>query len=163
MNYSIFSGRVATVPKVAIVQTKDDEQIFVCTFVISVPEYTDLSDGKKYNFYECIAFNETAQKIHKHFTKTAKVLTFGKMVNHTFKDINNTPHFTNILLIQNIEFGDTESAINRMNLDTKLPDFTVLSDLKEMDAAYKKICENGFLCIDENDYYNIASSYFEAV
>ena len=160
MNYTMTSGRMCTVPVVSILPLKVKEkvvQIFVCKFVVAVPDGAS-TDKKKYNFFECIAFEQTAKKINSSFAKGAKVVLMSKLVNHVFKDGNNTPHFTNILLVEHAEFGDTESAINKMNLDVKLPDFAVFADLEQMEKAFNNVCEQGFLCIDENDYYNIASS-----
>lgn len=159
MNYTVTSGRICTVPSVAILPLKvneDVKQLFVCKFTVAVPEYG--SGKKEYNFFECIAFEQTARKINSAFSKGAKIILMSKLVNHKFKDANNTSHFTNILLVEHVEFGDTESGINRINLDTKLPDFSVFSDLEQMEKAFSTVCEQGFLCINEDDYYNIASS-----
>jgi len=147
------------VPVVSILPLKVDgnvKQLFVCKFVIAVPD--GAPEKKKYNFFECIAFEHTARKINSSFQKGAKIALMSKLVNHLFKDSNNTFHFTNILLVEHAEFGDTESAINKMNVDVKLPDFAVFADLEEMEKAFNAVCEHGFLCIDENHYYNIASS-----
>lgn len=160
MNYTITSGRMCEVPVVSILPLKVNgsvKQLFVCKFVIAVPE-EGIADKKKYNFFECIAFENTARKINQVFQKGAKITLMSKLVNHNFKDSNNTLHFTNILLVEHAEFGDTESSINKMNLDVKLPDFSVFADLEEMERAFNAVCEQGFLCIDENHYYNIASS-----
>ena len=160
MNYTFTNGRMCEVPVVSNLPLKVDgnvRQLFVCKFVIAVPDGTP-SDKKKYNFFECIAFEHTAKKINDAFHKGAKVALMSKLVNHVFKDSNNTFHFTNILLVEHAEFGDTESAINKMNIDVKLPDFAVFADLEEMESAFNAVCEQGFLCIDENHYYNIASS-----
>lgn len=165
MNYTITSGRMCMVPVVSILPLKVDgkiEQLFVCKFVIAVPDGAS-TDKKRYNFFECVAFEQTAKKINDSFPKGAKVVMMGKLVNHMFKDANNTPHFTNILLVEHVEFGDTESAINKMNLDVKLPDFAAFADLEQMENAFNAVCEQGFLCIDENDYYNIASSNMDFV
>lgn len=162
MNYTITSGRMCETPTVSILPLKIDgnvKQLFVCKFVIAVPDGDGVTTGKKkYNFFECVAFEKTAKKISTLFQRGAKITLLSKLVNHSFKDANNTFHFTNILLTEHAEFGDTESAINKMNMDVKLPDFAVFADLEEMERAFNAVCEQGFLCIDENHYYNIASS-----
>ena len=160
MNYTFLNGRMCGEPVVCILPLKIEgivRQLFVCKFVIAVQDEA-VTKKKKYNFFECVAFEETAKKINNSFRKGAKVTLMSKLVNHNFKDSNNTLHFTNILLVKHAEFGDTESAINKMNVDVKLPDFAVLANLEEMEKSFDAVCEQGFLCIDENHYYNIASS-----
>lgn len=160
MNYTFLSGRMCEEPVVSILPLKIEgvlNQLFMCKFVIGVHDEA-IMDKEKYNFFECVTFEKTAKKINSYFRKGAKVTLMGKFVNHNFRDSNNTLHFTNILLVKHAEFGDTESAINKMNVDVKLPNFAVLADLVEMERAFNTVCEQGFLCINEDHYYNIASS-----
>lgn len=164
MNYSFLNGRVATVPKVSIVPLEAGVMLYVCKFVTAVPDgIVNEKQEMRYNFFECIAFEDTAKKISKYFLKSAKIVVFGKLVNHIFKDINNTSHFTNIILVEHVEFGDTESGINRINLEPKLPDFKVIANIDEVDKLYEEVCKQGFLCVDEDDYYNIASSNMDVI
>lgn len=41
----------------------------------------------------------------------------------------------------------------------KSPEMTIISDLRELENAYESACNEGFLCLDENDYYKIAMNY----
>lgn len=156
MNYGIFTGNLCTVPSVSIIPIREKEQIFICKFIICTSEI--IGDKKQCDFFECVAFENTAKAVFDGFCKGAKINIFGKVKNFTFKDINNTAHFTNIVLAEHIEFGDSrqlatsETAKNQQGVIN----FPVIADLEEMDRLYEAVCEKGFLCIEENDYYYIA-------
>lgn len=70
--------------------------------------------------------------------------------------MNGTKHFTNVFLAEQVEFGDTTAAFEKGSGKKKSIELSVVSDLKMIFNTYKKVCENGFLCIDEEDYYKIA-------
>lgn len=165
MNVSIYSGRVCSVPQLKIIRL-GDERVCVCKYVIAVFEnsfdYNAESDKDAYeegkvDFFECIAFRDAAQMINDNFVKGSKISVMGKMKNHRFEDANLTKHFTNIFLVQQAEFGDTLSAMTKMSGKKKNPELSIVSDLKELEQLFTKVCESGFLCVDENDYYNIAT------
>lgn len=148
MNYGMFTGVLCTIPSVAIIPIGERDEIFICKFVLCTSENVD--GNMQYDFFECVAFEDTAKAVHDGFYKGAKVNVFGKVKNFTFKDANNTAHFTNIVLAEHVELGDNVSG------STETGKVSVIAELKEMDRLYKEVCDNGFLCIDENDYYYIA-------
>lgn len=154
MNYGMFSGNLCTVPSVSIIPIGEKKKIFICKFIICTNEIVD--DKRKYDFFECVAFEGTAKAVCDGFFKGAKINVFGKIKNFTFKDINNTAHFTNIVLAEHIEFGDSHLPIESAKNQTGVVSFPIIAELEEMDRLYGEACENGFLCIDENDYYYIA-------
>ena len=94
--------------------------------------------------------------ISNNFVKGSKIVCRGKMKNHRFEDANRTIHFTNIFLTQCVEFGDTDSVIRKASGKKRPIEMSVVADLKELEELYKKVCESGFLCLNESDYYNIA-------
>lgn len=148
MNYGMFTGVLCTIPSVAIIPIGERDEIFICKFVICTSEYFE---GKSHcDFFECVAFEDTAKAVHDGFHKGARINVFGKVKNFIFKDVNNTPHFTNIVLAEHVELGDDISELPETG------NVSVIAELKEMDRLYKEVCDNGFLCIDENDYYYIA-------
>ena len=161
MNLSVFSGRLCTVPKLSVIQL-EDSAICACKYTIAVCDgLTDYNEEEHYDandvdFFECIAFEEAAQMINNSFVKGSKILCRGKMKNHRFEDANRTTHFTNIFLTQCAEFGDTDSGIRKTSGKKRPIEMSVVADLKQLEYLYKKVCESGFLCLDESDYYNIA-------
>lgn len=156
MNVVILNGRLFTLPKISFLQITDSRSIMACKFVISVKEQkmqfgpvgeenTDVE--RNIDFFECIAFGEAASLLNRHFCKGEKVIIRGQVKNFTFHDANRTPHFTNIIVVEQVEHGDSGSI-----------DISIAADMKETDTIFKEICRAGFLCVDEDDYYKIATS-----
>lgn len=152
MNYGFFSGVVCGVPSVSILPI-NGRDIFVCRFVIATEEND--SAANKYNFYECVSFEETAKAFNDVFFKNANINVMGKIVNFQFKDNNNSPHVTQIVLAEHIEYGYSKRS-DKYGKE-KLCDFPIVADISEMNRLYKEICEHGFLCVNEIDYFNIAA------
>lgn len=156
MNYGIFTGNLCTVPSVSIIPIEEKEKIFICKFVICTSEIVGAKE--QCDFFECVAFENTAKAVYDGFFKGAKITIFGKVKNFTFKDVNHTPHFTNIVLAEHIEFGDSRiPAVSEASKNQQgIINFPVIADLEEMDRRYEAVCNEGFLCIDESDYCYIA-------
>lgn len=155
---TILNGRLCTIPKLSIIQI-EEEQICVCKFVLGVTDHfvDQTVDQSKddIDFFECIVFEQAAKMINDNFVRGSKIVVKGKMKNVIFEDNNFTTHCTNVLLVEQAEPGDS-----RMDLDTmshrKTLDLSIVSELKRLEQCYRNIRERGFLCIDEDHYYDIA-------
>ena len=161
MNISILAGRLCTVPQLSLIQL-EGKTVCACKFVIAVcdglfdySEQQSYEDGKV-DFFQCVAFENAARMINANFVKGSKIMCTGKIKNHHFEDVNRTKHYTDIFLAQQAEFGDTESVMSKFSGKKKSPEMSIISDLRELESIFEKMCKDGFLCIDENDYYNIA-------
>ena len=152
LNYMVICDRICTVPVVKIIPTAG-EKIYICKYVVCVPDGMAPNELEKANFYECVAFGNCAEKVVDGCSKGTKVVAVGKMVNHFFKDGNGTPHFTNIFVTTHLEVADPCTARSSSSLERAS---AAISEFKEVDEAFQKICSQGFLCVDENDYYNLA-------
>lgn len=163
MNVTMIAGRLCTVPKIKLLEL-DKKTVRVCKIAVAVVnELFDSMDEaalteENVDFFQCIAFGNTAKMISDNFVKGARIVLYGKMRNHRFEDANAAKHFTNVLLIEKTEFGDTEAMVCKISEKRKHMDLSIMSDLKELYDLYDKVCMNGFLCIDEDDYYSIATS-----
>ena len=161
MNSTILSGRVCTIPKIKLLQI-EEKSVSMCIFTVAVTdgvydtEKQNLIEQQNIDYFECVAFNEAAKLINANFVKGSKIICRGKMKNHFFTDANQTKHFTHVFAIEQAEFGDTPSAFDKNGGKKKSIELSVAADLKVIFETYNKVCENGFLCIDEEDYYKIA-------
>ena len=166
MNISVLAGRLCTVPQLSIISL-EGKTVCACKFVIAVCDgifdYEDdvkkRSIDEKADFFQCVAFVKAASMINGNFMKGSKIICTGDFRNHKFEDANGTKHFTNIFLVHQAEFGDTEAVIKKFMGKKKSPEMTIISDLRELENAYESACNEGFLCLDENDYYKIAMNY----
>ena len=161
MNSVVLSGRVCTIPKIKLLQVAD-KPVSMCVFTIAVADGVFAADNQalldesNIDYFECVSFGEAAIMINENFVKGSKIICRGRMKNHVFDDVNGTKHFTNVFLAEQAEFGDTNAAFEKGGGKKKSIELSVASDLKMIFDTYKKVCENGFLCIDEEDYYKIA-------
>ena len=166
MNYIFLTGVVCSVPKVTLVPMTGREPVYTCKLVVASLEINSETGKKDYNFFECIAFEDTAKKINDCYYKGAKINLFGRVRNFRFKDNNNSPHFTQIVLVEHVDFGESKSSQKNGKEKTKdgmIYDFPIIADLKEMNDLFEKICDAGFLCVDERDYFNIASDNMDII
>ena len=162
MNNMILSGRICTIPKIKLLQL-EGKSVSMCVFTISVAEMLgenvdSASESPGHDFFECVAFENSARLINSNFVKGSKIICRGKMRNHIFADANQTKHFTQVFVIEQVEYGDTESVFDKNSTKGKPLELIIAADMKEVMKLYNKVCENGFLCIDEEDYYRVAMS-----
>jgi hypothetical protein len=164
MNTAILSGRICTVPTLSLIEL-DGRQVCACKYVIAVcnslTDYPQDNSSDSYkdgnvDFFECVAFSAAAKMINQNFAKGSKIICRGKMRNHRFEDANMAKHFTNIFLVEGVEYGDTEAVLSKFMGKKKPLEISIASDLRELDDLFARICQAGFLCVDESDYYNIA-------
>ena len=157
MNLTILNGRLCTIPKLSIIQI-EDERICACKFVIGVTDFTDWQDVQNeddIDFLECIAFDRSAKMINDNFMSGSKIVVRGKLKNVIFEDHNFTTHYTNVLLVELAESGDTRADSDSM-LHKQTMDLSIISEQKRLEQCYRNIKKRGFLCIDEDHYYDIA-------
>ncbi len=162
MNMTAIAGRMVTTPKSTMVSIKG-KSIFVCYFVVGVidgftvyDEYEPLPDNAV-DFFQCFSVEDQAKMITENFPKGAKIIVGGNMKNYRFTDTNNTKHFTQILMANTVEFGDSASALQKGNVGKRKYDVSLHHDIREMDRIYNDFLDAGFICLDENDYYYLAS------
>ena len=65
MNYGMFTGVLCTIPSVAIIPIGERDEIFICKFVLCTSENVD--GNMQYDFFECVAFEDTAKAVHDGF------------------------------------------------------------------------------------------------
>ena len=128
MNSVVLSGRICTVPKIKLLQI-EGKSVSMCVFTIAVAEM-------------CCEFDnaDPVKNRYDYFECVA------------------TKHFTQVFIIEQAEYGDTETVFDKNNSKKKSLELVIAADMKEISELYCKVCENGFLCIDEEDYYRIAMS-----
>lgn len=151
MNAIVLYGKLLTLPKISIIQV-EKKSILVGKFVVGCIDKNRLA-----NFFECIAFGNIVRIIKKNFVKGSCITISGSMKNFNFQDINKTSHYTNVILVEQIDSAEKEYVLVRENISL------ITKELYEecndcMEKCYQKVCENGFLCINEDDYYDIATS-----
>ncbi len=162
MNNVMISGRICCVPKIRVLNI-NGKSINICNFTIATVDdvgENDSHDSTNTDFIECICFDKNAITLNANFINGSKIACIGKLKNHYFEDSNRTKHFTQILVLSQVEFGDTMSAFDRNTDKKKSVDLSIASNLKDILSLYDTVCENGYLCVDEDEYYRIAISNY---
>jgi len=160
MNQFFITGRVYKVPVTNILSItgNDGKKINMCNFIIAINDgnNNDVDDNNKRDFIQCVCLNELALSFSKNFCEGAKISCSGKLKNYSFADSNRTKHFTHYLLVTQFEFGDSQNSLS----DKGSSDFLFLSDSKNDLKLLAAANDNGYLCIDESDYYRLAMDSF---
>ena len=140
MNDTCLSGVLITDPKKKYINCVD-LSTSVCRCII----------GENNDFFHIIAFDEKADFLSSHFQKGVKVIFKGKFKNHIFEDGNMTKHFTNVFLVDYIERADVNLCSNALSGKIRIQDH------QRDELYYDKMCDLGYLAIDENDYFEISN------
>lgn len=165
MNKIFETGRMISEPKLEYINL-GEKNIFVSRFCIMVTNDVfsaeDMPEKDRQDYFECIAFDDAAARIVDCFPRGAKINLVGLLKNHLYEDSNRTKHFTNVIVVSEVEFGDTPSSQMRVVGKKKArPDINIVVDLEDALSKYQELCDEGFLAINEDDYYNIAMSNME--
>lgn len=62
------------------------------------------------DYFNCVAFGKTAEFIEKYFKKGMKAVITGELRNNHYTDNNGVKHYTEQILINNIEFAESKQA-----------------------------------------------------
>lgn len=160
MNQSIICGKVCTYPKIQMLGAAPDITT-ICTFVVAVSGDMESEKVNSYDFFECVCVGEAAKKIANTFTKHSKVVICGRFKNFRFNDNMNAKHFTNILVVEKIEFGDTESYVAKISKKKTVAEKMISAEYVNIDEVFSNICRSGFMLIDESDYYRLAMNLID--
>ena len=162
MNNVMISGRISNVPKLRVLNI-DGQSISICNFTIATVDDVGedgVHDVTNTDFIECICFDREASVLNANFIKGSKITCIGKLKNYFFEDSNRTKHFTQMLILSQVEYGDTFAVFDRNTDKKKSVDMSIACNLKEILSLYNTVRDNGYLCVDEDEYYRIAMANY---
>jgi single-strand DNA-binding protein len=100
-NIFIMSGRLTRDPEMR--HTKESKA--VCNFSLAC------NDSKeKVNFFDCQAWEKTAEIITEHCKKGQKILITGRLNQQRWDDENGKPRSKNVVNVQNFEFMGSKNS-----------------------------------------------------
>lgn len=118
-----------------------EDCLFLCRFVVAEMEDTEP------DLYVCIAFDNIAKIICQEYqTGNKEIRITGKLKNFFFKDMGGANQFTNIILVD---------SVNNIVLHEQ--------QVLEHEKYYDSLRDSGYLAINEDDFYDIASKNYEIV
>lgn len=133
-------GKIAIEPVFKIVK-KEKEELFVCRSLLAVGRYS--FKEKKYvsDFFQIVCFGKRAEYLAKACRTGDLVTVKGEFRNYNYRDVNETKHYTNYMIVQRIEpiMHKGEREVEQL-VDT--------SDMEDLSVAFMQ--ENGFLPVSED-------------
>lgn len=98
-NRTSLHGRLTATPELKVTQSG--------TAVTSF--YLAVDDGKKANFFKCVAWAGTAETICKHFYKGRQIIVDGRLDTNTYTDKNGIKRTDVFVVVREIDFCDKKN------------------------------------------------------
>lgn len=105
LNRTIMMGRLTRDPELRKTQTGTP----VCSFSIACDRgFKNASGEKETDFFDCVAWRQTAEFVSQYFTKGRMVVVEGRLQNRNWTDKEGNKHRTTELIVDNAYFGDSK-------------------------------------------------------
>lgn len=105
LNRTIMMGRLTRDPELRKTQTGTP----VCSFSIACERDFKTANGEKEtDFFDCVAWRQTAEFVSQYFTKGRMVVVEGRLQNRSWTDKEGNKHRTTELIVDNAYFGDSK-------------------------------------------------------
>ena len=102
-NRVIMMGRLTKDPEIRQTQSG----VSMCRFTIAVDRPVKQGEEKKADFFDCVAWRNTAEFVSRYFAKGKMIHLEGRLQNNNWTDQNGTKHYTNAVVADNVAFcGD---------------------------------------------------------
>lgn len=132
--------------------SKDNVQVFICRCLLKVGRFT--KDGFVFDYFQTTCFGKRAEYMAKACHKEDKVVVKGEFRNFNYKDGNGTKHYTNYLLINDIEVE--KGITKKTKAENDVPNaYDSANGISESEVSF--MMENGFMPIDEAVFDEIPS------
>lgn len=106
MNVVILSGNLGQDPEIRIAQSGNT----VASFSLAVRRKVQKDGEDISDWFNCTAFGKKAEFCEKYLHKGSRVMVVGEIQNNNYEDKNGTKHYSNQVIISNIEFGESKKA-----------------------------------------------------
>lgn len=107
INKVILHGRLTADPELS--QTTSG--ISSCRFSVAVDRgYKSANGEKQTDFIRCQAWRQTAEFVSRYFSKGKMIIVDGSLQNNDYTDTNGVKHYSMIVNIESVHFGESKSA-----------------------------------------------------
>lgn len=111
LNKIILHGRLTADPEIKRVGT---DNLSLCTFTVAVDRPYSKGETKA-DFINCQAWRQTADFIGKYFSKGKLIVVEGMLTNNNYEDKNGVKHYSYVVGVQNVSFGEGKSSSDSSN------------------------------------------------
>lgn len=134
LNKLVIMGRLTADPTVRITNNSKT----VCNFTVAVQrDRPDPETGEKpADFFRCVAFNNTAEFIHRYFNKGRYILIDGRMQFDKYTDKEGAERMSSEVLVRDAFFcGDNRPVSRGVDVPYSAPgEMAELHDVNDFDA-----------------------------
>jgi single-strand DNA-binding protein len=114
LNKVILMGRLVADPELR--QTSNN--ISVCRFRIAVNRPYSKDGERVADFISISAWRQTAEFVHRYFSKGKMIIVEGSLRNNDYTDNNGVKHYSMEVLADSVSFGESKSAMGSgINID----------------------------------------------
>ncbi len=106
LNKVILQGRLTAIPE--LMHTKTDKA--VVHFSIAVEDSRSVNDEREVNFFNCEAWNKTAEFICKYFEKGQQIIIDGRLKTSTFTDKDGNNRKNVYVVVEGVNFCGAKSS-----------------------------------------------------
>lgn len=106
LNKVILQGRLTAIPE--LMHTKTDKA--VVHFSIAVEDNRSVNDEREVNFFNCEAWNKTAEFICKYFEKGQQIIIDGRLKTSTFTDKDGNNRKNVYVVVEGVNFCGAKSS-----------------------------------------------------
>lgn len=104
-NKVIMGGRLT-----ADVELKTTQSgVFVCTFSVAVNRKATKDAEPKADFFNCVAWRNTAEFVSKYFKKGSSILVIGNLQNRSWTDNYGIKRYATDVVVDEVHFVDSKS------------------------------------------------------
>ena len=123
MNKWIGMGRLTRDPEVRYGQSGSA----VANFSVAIDRRYKRDGETTADFFNCTAFGKTGEFVEKYLRKGIKVVIEGELQNNNYEDKNGTKHYSDQIIVNQIEFAESKSSQANSN-DTAEPEANAPAD-----------------------------------
>ena len=125
MNKVILMGRLTKEPEIRYTANN----IPVCSFTLAVDNRFSKDENKKAEFFNVVAWRNTAEFVGKYFTKGLQVVVSGRLQNRTWEDSEGKKRYVTEVVADETYFADSKKGNNNTdNMSEFMPPTDADSD-----------------------------------
>lgn len=130
-NKAILMGRLARDPELKTTPNG----VSVCTFSIAVDRrYQGKDEEKKTDFFNIVAWRQTAEFVSKYFSKGRCILVEGEIQNRSYTDKDGVTRYVTEIIASQVSFTGEKKAEN--TVETQQKDVAHASPIHSTDEEY---------------------------
>lgn len=146
MNKVILIGRMTKDPELRATTSGTP----VCSFTVACDRrYTKQGEEKKADFINCVAWQQSAEAISRHFSKGHRIALEGRLEVRTWQGNDGKTNYATDVVVENWEFAQSKSETQQTT--TKPTENATESNFDSSFSGFTPNDADGFTTLDDDD------------